>query len=79
MHHKNGYKWRDYYKYNKEIHRPYDYAREGLLKQLLPQRYIESKNTVFQAALKVIEVPFTFLLKQIDILNNFKNYHWWNY
>lgn len=56
-------------------YKPYDYAKNGLLQHLLSNKIVYSKNAVLKAVLQYYEKSIVFVLKYIDELKNFKNYH----
>jgi hypothetical protein len=71
----NGTKFEDYRLYETQLNRPYDYAHDGLLKNLMSRRIIKSKNTFLQYMLQVVEQSLIFQLKYVDKLQNVFNYN----
>ena len=74
----NGTRYKDYKKWGDRKMTPYDYTNNGLLQHILSNKIVNSSNIVLQAVLKYYEKSIIFMLKYIDELKNFKNYHWKN-
>lgn len=74
----NGYRFRNYYKWEYKKYSEYDYQRDGLLKHLLPKIIVESQNPILKFILNYVETSLIFLMKYVDKLKNFKNIHWKN-
>lgn len=74
----NGTRFKEYWKWEDRKQSPYDYENLGLLKHLLSERIIESKNIILQNILSYVEQSLVFVMKYIDRLKHFKNYHWKN-
>ena len=74
----NGTRYINYKLWNKTKNEPYDYENKGLLKRLMSRVIVESENQVTQTILNYYEKSLIFLMKYVDELKNFKNYHWKN-
>lgn len=74
----NGTRYKGYYLWEDRKNTPYDYERFGLLKHIMSNKIVESKNPILQFILGYYEKSLIFLMKYIDRLKNFKNYHWKN-
>jgi hypothetical protein len=74
----NGTRFKKYWKWEDRKQSPYDYENKGLLKHLLSERITTSKNVILQNILSYIEQSLIFVMKYIDRLKHFKNYHWKN-
>jgi hypothetical protein len=70
-----GTRYEDYKLYEKKLNQPYDYSRNGLLNKILPNRIVNSKNTIFKEVLNYFEKMFIYLMKYVDKLKHFKNYN----
>ena len=68
-----GGRYKHYYKFNSQDI-PYDFEHKGLLNKLMSRNIIESKNSILQVVLCVIEESIIFITKYIKSLKNFKNY-----
>ena len=74
----NGTRYKDYCLWEEHKYAPYDYERYGLLKHIMSSPIVNTKNTILQFVLSYYEKSIIFVLKYIDRLKNFKNYHWKN-
>ena len=74
----NGTRYANYSKWNKTKNEPYDYAKNGLLNKILSHKITETDNHILKTILSFYEKSFIFLMKYVDVLKNFKNYHWKN-
>ena len=68
-----GGRYKYHYKFNSQDI-PYDFEHKGLLNKLMSRNIIESKNSILQVVLCVIEESIIFITKYIKSLKNFKNY-----
>jgi hypothetical protein len=71
----NGTKYKDYCLWGDRKISPYDYERHGLLKHIMSNKIVSSQNSILQFVLSYYEKSIIFLLKYIDRLKHFKNYH----
>lgn len=71
----NGTRYKNYYLWEKRKNNKYDYERNGLLQHILSHKIVNSENPVLRFILGYYEKSIIFLLKYIDELKNFKNYH----
>lgn len=78
IYNENGYRYRDYYKWELTKQSPYNYERNGLLKHIMSRNITNSKNSVLFIIKSYFEQSIIFLLKYVDRLKHFKNYHWKN-
>lgn len=74
----NGTRYKDYCLWDDRKRAPYDYARHGLLKHIMSNKIVSSQNPILQFVLSYYEKSIIFLLKYVDRLKHFKNYHWKN-
>lgn len=74
----NGTRYKDYCEWEILKQSPYDYARNGLLQHILSRPIVQSKNQILKVVLSYYEQTLVFLMKYVDRLKHFKNYHWKN-
>lgn len=74
----NGSRFKQYSLWESKKQDAYDYENKGLLKYILSNRIVNSENEILQKILKYYEYNIVFVLKYIDRLKHFKNYHWKN-
>ena len=74
----NGTRYKDYCLWENRKNNPYDYERHGLLQHMMSNKIVNSQNSILQFILMYYEKSIIFILKYIDRLKNFKNYHWKN-
>lgn len=74
----NGTRFNTFRLYERRLHRPYDYANDGLIRHLMSRRVTQSKNPVLQYVLGYVERSLVYAMKYVDILQNFYNYNWKN-
>ena len=74
----NGTRFKNYCEWESHVQSPYDYERNGLLKHIISRNIVDTKNHVLKAILTYYEKTIVFLLKYVDRLKHFKNYHWKN-
>lgn len=74
----NGNRFKNYYKWEDVKNAPYNYERNGLLQHIMSNVIVKSKNEILQTILKYFESSLIYLMRYIDHLKNFKNYHWYN-
>ena len=77
-HRENGTKYKNYCLWDKRKISPYDYERNGLLQHIMSNKIVNSQNSILQFVLRYYEKSIIFILKYIDRLKHFKNYHWKN-
>lgn len=78
IYNENGHRFYNYDEWETLIAPPYNYEKNGLLKHIISHVITDSKNNVLQAILKYYEKSLIIVMKYIDILKHFKNYHWKN-
>lgn len=61
------------------MHKPFDYKKHGLLKQMLPKVITNTKNSTTKLVLEFVEHAMIFLISYVDELKNFKNPHFRRY
>ena len=71
----NGTRYKNYHLWEKRKNDKYNYEKNGLLQHILSNKIVGSKNPVLKFMLGYYEKSIIFLLKYIDELKNFKNYH----
>lgn len=74
----NNTRYKYYYRWETGGIKEYNYAVDGLLQHILSHKIVESKNAILQVMLQYYESSIVFVLKYIDRLKHFKNYHWKN-
>lgn len=74
----NGTRFKYYDNWEVTKNTPYNYSKNGLLKHLLSPIITNSKNQFLQYILYYYEESIIYVLKYIDRLKHFKNYHWKN-
>ena len=74
----NSTRYKDYCLWELYKYHEYDYERNGLLKHIISNKIVNSNNIILQSILKYYEKSIVLLLKYVDQLKNFKNYHWKN-
>ena len=78
IYNENGHRFRNYDEWETPIFPLYNYEKNGLLRHIISHVIIDSKNNVLQAMLKYYEQSLVIVMKYIDQLKHFKNYHWKN-
>ena len=71
----NGSKYKEYYLWEDRKNKPYDYEKHGLLQHIMSNVIVNSHNSILQFVLSYYEKSIVFLLKYVDRLKHFKNYH----
>lgn len=71
----NGTQHKEFLAWEDRKYKPYDYENNGLIKHLLSNQIVNSKNIILQYILQYYEKSIIFMLKYVDRLKNFKNYH----
>jgi hypothetical protein len=74
----NGYKYKNYSEWEILKNNPYDYEKYGLLKHIMSNKIVNAENPILQIILKYIENSLIYVMKNIDHLKHFKNYHYYN-
>lgn len=74
----NGHRFNNYHIWENVKYKPYDYLREGLLKNIMSPVIVNTTNPSLKVLLQYIEYSLIFVMKYTDILKNFKNIHWKN-
>ena len=74
----NGTKYKNYCLWENRKYAPYDYERNGLLQHILSNKIVATENPILKFVLQYYEKSIFFMLKYVDKLKNFKNYHWKN-
>ena len=74
----NGVRYKDYCLWEDRKNSPYDYERYGLLKHIMSNKIVSTNNSILQFVLSYYEKSLIYVMKYIDRLKNFKNYHWKN-
>lgn len=69
----NGTRYERYKLWNKTADIRYDYAKHGVLVNVMSHRITDSKNPMLRMILGFVEKSIVFLLKYTDELKNFKN------
>jgi hypothetical protein len=74
----NGTRFIEYDKWETVKHKSYDYAKNGLLKNIMSPIILETNNPALRILLQYTETSLIFVMKYIDMLKHFKNIHWKN-
>jgi hypothetical protein len=74
----NGTRFKNYCEWENVKNEPYNYERNGLLKYIMSNKIVNTKNFVLRGLLNFFETTLTYIMKYIDKLKNFKNYNWKN-
>lgn len=74
----NGYRYKNYSNWEVLKHNPYDYEKNGLLKHIMSNVIVNSKNPILNTILQYFENSLIYVMKNIDKLKQFKNYHYYN-
>ena len=74
----NGTRYLYYDKWETRKDRPYNYAREGLLKRIMSATILETTNPLLRRVLNFFEDSLVFLQKYVDVLAHFKDIHYRN-
>ena len=74
----NGTRYINYCLWESKKYTPYDYGRNGLLKYIMSNKIVNSDSSILQFILNYYEKSLIYLMKYVDRLKHFKNYHWKN-
>lgn len=74
----NGTRYENYSEWDSLKNNLYDYKRKGLIRHLLSKTIINTNNDTLKIMLTYFEQSIIFVLKYVDRLKHFKNYHWKN-
>ena len=74
----NGERYINYKKWSKTANLKYDYESNGILTNIMSKRIIDTTNPILQFILGIVEKSLVFVLKYVDELKNFKNFHYKN-
>lgn len=74
----NGERYITYKKWSKTANLNYDYEYKGILTNIMSKRIIDTTNPILQFILGIVEKSLVFVLKYVDELKNFKNFHYKN-
>lgn len=74
----NGERYITYKKWSKTANLNYDYESNGILTNIMSKRIIDTTNPILQFILGIVEKSLVFVLKYVDELKNFKNFHYKN-
>lgn len=74
----NGHRYKIYSNYGRELNRPYDYERQGLVQHIFASKIANTKSPVLRPMLDFVEKSLIFLLKNVDYLKHFKDICWKN-
>lgn len=73
-----GSRYNNYYLFEKKLHQPYDYERNGLMNKIISNKISNSQNSILKVMLQYYEKSLIFVMKYVDRLKHFKNYNWVN-
>ena len=74
----NNSRFQKYNQWENTKYLPYNYSKYGLLQHILSRKITDSYNPILQSVLGFFERSLIFLMKYVDELKHFKNYHWKN-
>ena len=74
----NGERYITYKKWSKTANLNSDYESNGILTNIMSKRIIDTTNPILQFILGIVEKSLVFVLKYVDELKNFKNFHYKN-
>ncbi len=74
----NGTRYKKYYLWEDRKNSPYNYENFGLLRHIISNKIVNTENDILKFVLNYYEKSIFFMLKYVDRLKNFKNYHWRN-
>lgn len=74
----NGSRYNRYYLWDNVKNQEYDYKNKGLIQYIMSSKIVNSENHILRTILSYFEQSIVFLLKYVDRLKHFKNYHWKN-
>lgn len=74
----NGTRYKKYYLWEDRKNSPYNYEKFGLLRHIISNKIVNTENDILKFVLNYYEKSIFFMLKYVDRLKNFKNYHWRN-
>ena len=74
----NGSRYNRYYLWDNIKNQEYDYKNKGLIQYIMSSKIANSENHILRTILSYFEQSIIFLLKYVDRLKHFKNYHWKN-
>lgn len=74
----NGSRYDNYYLWDDVKNSEYDYKRKGLVQYIMSSKIVNSENHILRTILSYFEQSIIFVLKYVDRLKHFKNYHWKN-
>lgn len=78
IYNENGSRYKNYCLWESRKYSPYDYKRNGLIKHILSNKIVNTNNPILKSILIYYEESIIFVLKYIDKLKHFKNFHWKN-
>lgn len=73
----NGTRYKNYCDWG-NTNQSYNYVKNGLIQHIMSHNIAYTKNKILSSLLIYFEESLIFLLKYVDRLKNFKNYHWKN-
>lgn len=74
----NGSRYDNYCLWDDVKNSEYDYKRKGLVQYIMSSKIVNSENHILRTILSYFEQSIIFVLKYVDRLKHFKNYHWKN-
>lgn len=74
----NGTRYKDYRVWQNRKYAPYDYENEGIVQHIMSNRIVDTDNQTLKILLAYFEQSIVYVLKYVDRLKHFKNYHWKN-
>ena len=74
----NGTRYKYYKKWEVRKNAPYNYEDDGLIRHIMSNKIAYSENHILKVMRTAFEKSIVYVLKYVDRLRNFKNYHWKN-
>lgn len=74
----NGTQYRYLSSWDKRLHKPYDYMKEGLCSKIMSHKLWNTKNPFLRYILRFVESSMTLCLSTVNIVKNFFNYNYYN-
>ena len=78
IYNENGTRFKSYKEWESTKYTPYDYEKNGIIQHIASRGIATATNPILKTLLSYYDKSITFLLKYVDRLKNFKNYHWKN-
>lgn len=74
----NGNRYKNFHNWETQKYMEYDYEKYGLLKKIMSNTIVNTKNKPLKIILNYYEQSLIFIMRYVDRLKNFKNPCWKN-